>query len=143
MRCRWFRFPLAHSQGPFKRTRVFLDLLEFTLKPLPFSAVRRLLDSLLQVRDREFMLRLPNLHLCRIREGHKIRRVEGELRILIRPHIPEEGEELVIIGLRDRIKFVIVTARTSKSHTKKRLAGRRDDVVELIIFRHLLVIWLI
>ncbi len=49
------------------------------------------------------------------------------------PHLVEVRQQPVVVGLRDRVDLVIVAAGAVDRQAEKHLAGRRDDVVELVV----------
>ena len=53
--------------------------------------------------------------------------------LAVRRNVAEERQEGVVILLRDRIDFVIVTTRATDSHAKESFTGGPQDVVEIIV----------
>src|SRR5262249_57391342 len=47
--------------------------------------------------------------------------------------VVEEGEQPVVVALRDRVLLVVVAAGAADRHAQERLRGRRDDAVEHVV----------
>ena len=55
------------------------------------------------------------------------------VRVSVRGHTLEKCQHAVVVGLRDRIDFVIVTSRTVDRQSQERLARGGDDVIESVV----------
>ena len=55
--------------------------------------------------------------------------------LAVRRNVAEERQEGVVILLRDRVDFVIVTTRATDSHAKESFTGSPQNVVKIIVAR--------